>query len=98
MGRSKRPKDDFMKHASFYILSVLTLAAFGCTQQSKQEYHQAGQSLTHAAQETGKAVTTDAKVAAQAAKNATESAKTTVEKKKSEDVHSSDQHKTAEHH
>jgi len=81
-----------MKHASFYILSALTLAAFGCSQQSKQEYHDAAQSLTHAAKETGKAVTTDAKVATQAAKNATESAKQTAKEK--EQKHGSDEAST----
>jgi hypothetical protein len=75
-----------MKHASLYVLCALTLAAFGCSQQSKEEYHQAGQSLTHAAKETGQAVTHDAKVAAQAAKNATEAAKTTVDNKRAENA------------
>lgn len=73
-----------MKHPSFYILSALTLAAFGCSQQSKQEYHQAAQNLTHAAKETGKAVTTDVKTGAQAAKNASEAAKNTVKAKQDE--------------
>ncbi len=73
-----------MKHPSFYVLSILTLTAFGCSQQTKQEYGQAGQSLTHAAKETGKAVTTDLKTGVQAAKNATESAKTTAKDKQAE--------------
>ena len=73
-----------MKHPSFYILSVLTLAVFGCSQQSKEEYGQAGQSLTHAAKETGQAVTSDVKTGAQAVKNATASAKTTVKEKQAE--------------
>ena len=57
-------------------LAVLTLLLAGCTQQSKDEYHQAGQSLTHAAKETGKAITTDVKSAAQTTKNAAATVKT----------------------
>jgi len=82
--RLKRPASDLMKHPSFYILSVLTLAVFGCSQQSKEENGQAGQSLTHAAKETGKAVTTDVKSGANAVKNATSAAKTTIKEKQAE--------------
>jgi hypothetical protein len=84
-----------MKHPSFYILSVLTLAVYGCSQQSKEEYDQAGQSLTHAAKETGKAVTTDVKTGAEAAKNATESAKATVKEKQAEHTKKEETGKTS---
>ena len=64
---------------------VLAAVSIGCTQQSKQEYNQAGQSLKNAAVETGKAVTTDAKVAGKAAQNGVNAAKKTADKDKHED-------------
>jgi hypothetical protein len=55
---------------------ALAICCTACSQQSKEEYHQAGQSLTKAADETGKALKTDMKAAGEATKKAAANAKT----------------------
>jgi hypothetical protein len=62
------------------VPAILALAFVGgCTQQSKQEYSQAGSSLKNAAQETGKAIVTDTKAAGKAAQNAADTTKNKTE-------------------
>ena len=73
-----------MRPPTLLLPALVALALAGCSQQSKEEYSQAGQSLKQAAKETGKAVKQDTSVAAQAAKNATTAAKNTIETKKME--------------
>ena len=70
-------KGAYFSFAGVVFACVLTV---GCSQQSKQEYSQAGQSLKNAAQETGKALKTDTKVVSKAAANASSAAKKTTEK------------------
>jgi hypothetical protein len=55
---------------SVACLLIASIAAQGCSKQSQDEYHSAGQSLTHAAKETGQAIKTDAKIAGEKTKQA----------------------------
>ena len=64
------------------LISAVLVA--GCSQESKSDYHAAGQDLQHAAKETGDAMKKDAQIAAKATQNAANSAKATVKQEKAE--------------
>jgi len=71
-----------MKPVAFAPL--LCFLILGCSQESKSDYHAAGQDLQHAAKETGDAMKKDAQIAAKATQNAANSAKATVKQERAE--------------
>ena len=71
-----------MKTVRIYLCAVLSIIVIGgCSRESKEDYQQAGQSIKHAAAETGKGLKTDVKVAKEATVKATGAAKKTIEER-----------------
>jgi hypothetical protein len=77
---------------AIYSIPFLLVICLGCSQQSKEEYKQAGQSLKTAAQATGKALKTDAKVAGKATEKAVDKAKTSAKTVKDKKDKHDDKH------
>ena len=73
------------KAAITIIIACLILT--GCSQQSKEDYSQAGQSLKQAAKDTGQALKTDAKVVGKATDKAVHDVKASADKNKEKASH-----------